>query len=57
MWCSPMKANVIVVVSLGAVSKQERVKLFFLKGKVYDILPEYSRQAEDALTKSVIQAY
>jgi len=38
---------------LIAVNKQQRVQLYFLKGKVYDILPEYSKQAEESLTKSV----
>lgn len=39
---------------LDLVPKKFRVELYYLKGKASDILPEYSKQAEEALTKAVI---
>lgn len=33
--------------------KPAKAKLYLLKGKVLDILEEYSKEAEDALSKSV----
>lgn len=35
------------------MNKVIRVRLLFLKGKAYDVLPEYSKQAEESVTKAV----
>jgi len=34
-------------------NKTVKAKYLYLKGKVLDILPEYSKQAEESLSKSV----
>lgn len=32
-----------------------KARYFYLKGKLLDLLPEYSKQAEEALSKSVMR--
>jgi len=34
-------------------NKKEKAELFYLRGRVLDFLPEYTRQAEDLLSKSL----
>lgn len=34
-------------------NKKEKAELMFLRGKVLDFLPEYTKQAEDLLSKSL----
>ena len=34
-------------------SKKEKAELLYLRGKVLDFLPEYSKQAEENLSKSI----
>jgi tetratricopeptide (TPR) repeat protein len=34
-------------------NKKEKAELLFLKGKTLDFLPEYTKQAEDLLSKSL----
>jgi len=48
---------IIVFNSSILVPKKQRIELFYLKGKVSDILPDYSKFAEEALTKAVHQLF
>lgn len=45
--------NVICDYNLLLVPKKQRIELYYLKGKASDILPDYSKYAEEALTKAV----
>ena len=49
--------SIVKIITNLEDTKKEKAKLFYIKGKVLDFLPNYEKTAEDYLNKSVHQIY